>query len=60
MSASAQTANENTPVVELIALLGGAGHSHVPIVDDDGRLVGIVAPRDLIAEFYQGRLAAAA
>lgn len=60
MSAPAQTANENTPVVELIALLGGAGHSHVPIVDDDGRLVGIVAPRDLIAEFYQGRLAAAA
>lgn len=60
MSAPAQTANENTPVVELIALLGGAGHSHVPIVDDDGRLTGIVAPRDLIAEFYQGRLAAAA
>lgn len=59
MTAPAQTATEDTPVVELIALLGGAGHSHVPIVDGDGRLSGIIAPRDLIAELYQGRLAAA-
>lgn len=60
MSAPAQTATESTPVVELIALLGGAGHSHIPIVDEDGRLSGIVTPRDLIAELYHGRLAAPA
>lgn len=58
MTAPAQTATEETPVVELIALLGGAGHSHIPIVDGEGRLTGIVAPRDLIGELYQGRLAA--
>lgn len=58
MSTPAQTAVETTPVVTLIALLGGAGHSHIPIVDEDGRLSGIVTPRDLIAELYQGRLAA--
>lgn len=58
MTAPVSTATDDTPVVELIALLGGAGHSHVPIVDADGRLTGIVAPRDLIAELYQGRLAA--
>lgn len=58
MTTPAQTASENTPVIELIALLGGAGHSHIPIVDADNRLTGIVAPRDLISELYQGRLAA--
>lgn len=58
MSTPAQTAAEDTPVVTLIALLGGAGHSHIPIVDEEGRLSGIVTPRDLIAELYQGRLAA--
>lgn len=58
MSAPAQTAEETTPVVTLIALLGGAGHSHIPVVDEDGRLSGIITPRDLIAELYQGRLAA--
>lgn len=58
MSTPAQTAAEDTLVVTLIALLGGAGHSHIPIVDEEGRLSGIVTPRDLIAELYQGRLAA--
>ncbi|PKO58531.1 MAG: hypothetical protein CVU25_04365 [Betaproteobacteria bacterium HGW-Betaproteobacteria-19] len=60
MSAPAQTATESTPVVDLIALLGGAGHSHIPIVDEDERLSGIVTPRDLIAALYRGRLAAVA
>lgn len=59
MTTPAQTATEDTPVIELIALLGGAGHSHIPIVDNDNRLTGIVAPRDLISELYQGRLTAA-
>lgn len=58
MSMPAQTATESTPVVDLIALLGGVGHSHIPIVDEDGRLSGIVTPRDLIAALYRGRLAA--
>lgn len=57
MSTPAQTAGEMTPVVEVIALLGGAGHSHIPIVDDEGRLIGIITPRDLITALYQGRLA---
>lgn len=59
MTTPAQTATEETPVIALIALLGGAGHSHIPIVDHDNRLTGIIAPRDLINELYQGQLAAA-
>lgn len=59
MTTPAQTATEDTPVIELIALLAGAGHSHIPIIDDDDRLTGIIAPRDLISELYQGQLAAA-
>ncbi|AWI82148.1 MAG: hypothetical protein CVU19_00540 [Betaproteobacteria bacterium HGW-Betaproteobacteria-13] len=60
MSTPVQTAEEVTPLIDVIALLGGAGHSHIPIVDHDGRLSGIVTPRDLITELYRGRLAVTA
>lgn len=57
MTAAVQTAGERTPVAEIVRLLGREGHSHVPIVDPEGRLAGIVAPRDLIGALYQGPLA---
>jgi len=60
MSTPVQTAEELTPLIDVIALLGGAGHSHIPIVDHEGRLSGIVTPRDLITELYRGRLAVTA
>lgn len=59
MSSPAQTATADTHITELVPLLGGGGHSHIPIIDEERRLVGIVAPRDLITALYQRRLSAA-
>jgi CBS domain-containing membrane protein len=36
-------------LVDLIPLFAGSGHHHLPIVDADGRLVGIVTQSDVVA-----------
>jgi len=59
MSKHPQTASADTHVASLVPLLGGRGHSHIPIVDSERRLVGIVTPRDLIVALYRGSLEAA-
>ncbi|MEC5384701.1 HPP family protein [Uliginosibacterium sp. H3] len=59
MSKQPQTASVDTHVASLVPLLGGKGHSHIPIVDGERRLVGIVTPRDLIVALYRGSLDAA-
>jgi CBS domain-containing membrane protein len=59
MSSPAQTAFAATHVASLVPLLGGNGHSHIPIVDTERRLVGIVTPRDLIVALYRGKLESA-
>jgi CBS domain-containing protein len=41
------TARPYQPVLEAVALMTEHGFKHVPIVDDDGRLVGIVSDRDV-------------
>lgn len=41
------TARPYQPVLEAVALMTERGFKHVPIVDDDGRLVGIVSDRDI-------------
>lgn len=56
MSRPAQTASADTHVASLVPLLGDHGHSHIPIVDAERRLVGIVTPRDLIVALYRGSL----
>lgn len=47
------------PVAEVIALFTAGGHSHVPVLDEHGRLVGIVVPRDLVAAFAREHLGTA-
>jgi CBS domain-containing protein len=41
------TARPYQPVLEAVALMTERGFKHVPIVDDDRRLVGIVSDRDI-------------
>lgn len=43
-------------IVELVPLLSDRGLHHIPIVDAERRLVGIVTQSDLIAALYHGRL----
>ncbi|CAN5253004.1 HPP family protein [soil metagenome] len=57
MSAPAITAQEHTPIVELVPLMSDAGRHHVPIVDAHRRLVGMVTQSDLVGALYETSLA---
>lgn len=53
MTLKVVTAEVNTPVSELIKRLSDLGLHHVPIVDAQQRLVGMITQSDLIASMYQ-------
>jgi CBS domain-containing membrane protein len=48
MSAPALTVREDTPVVEVAELLTQKGVNRVPVVDANGRMVGIVSRGDVV------------
>ncbi len=56
MSKPARTAAHDMHIVELVPLLSDQGLHHVPIVDDERRLIGMLTQSDLIAALYRGRL----
>jgi CBS domain-containing membrane protein len=56
MTAPVRTIAATTHIVELVPLLSDAGMHHVPIVDGERRLVGMVTHSDIIAGLYRGRL----
>ena len=41
------------PLVDLIALFASGTHQHLPVLDDDGRLAGVVTQSDLIAGLHR-------
>ena len=41
------------PVADLIALFANGAHAHLPVLDDDGRLAGVVTQSDLIAGLHR-------
>jgi CBS domain-containing membrane protein len=53
MTAPAVTMREDAHIAELVPLMSDRGLHHVPIVDADGKLVGIIAQSDLIAALYR-------
>ena len=57
MMRSVRTASNTMHIVELIPMLTQYGMRHIPIVDAERRLIGIVSNSDLIAGLYRGRLA---
>ena len=57
MSEPAITAHDTAPVIELVPLMSDAGVHHVPIVDAERRLVGMVTQADLVASLYETCLA---
>lgn len=57
MSKDVHTAAASMHIVELLPLLFEYGNSHIPIIDEARRLVGIVTNSDLVAGLYRGRLA---
>ena len=48
MTRDVAVALEDEPVTRLLALFAEAGHHHVPVVDGERRLSGIVTPADLM------------
>jgi CBS domain-containing membrane protein len=54
MTAPVRTVPEEMHIVDLVPLLSDQGLHHVPVVDRDKRLVGMVTQSDLIAALYAG------
>jgi len=51
------TAQEHMHIVELVPLLSEKGLHHIPIVNAEQRLIGMVTQSDLIAALYAGSVA---
>ena len=56
MTAHVHTANEDKHIVDLVPLLSDKGMHHIPIIDGERRLAGIVTQSDLVAALYRARL----
>lgn len=56
MSKPARTAAHDMHIVDLVPMLSDQGLHHVPVVDDESRLIGILTQSDLISALYRGRL----
>jgi CBS domain-containing membrane protein len=44
-----RVASADRPISELVPLFADTGHHHIPIIDADKRLVGIITQSDLVA-----------
>ena len=61
MTAPAVTARAETPAADVVAAMASTGLHHLPVVDADNRLVGVVSQTDLVAALLaDGHKAAAA
>jgi len=56
MAAPVYTAKETMHIVQLVPLLSERGLHHIPVVDGERRLVGMVTQSDLIAALYAGSI----
>ena len=56
MTTPVHTARGDLHIVELVPLLSDAGMHHIPIIDTERRLAGIVTQSDLVAALYRARL----
>ncbi|MBK9252888.1 MAG: HPP family protein [Proteobacteria bacterium] len=52
MTRKVRVASADRPIVDLLPLLSDGGHHHVPIIDGEGRLAGIITQTDLIRTLY--------
>ncbi len=53
MSSPVTTVGVDTPVSELVGLMADRGLRHLPVVDDAGRLAGIVTRAELVAVLHR-------
>ena len=53
MTRRVQVANLTKHAIELVPLFTKAGHRHIPVIDHENRLVGIITPSDLMRALYR-------
>lgn len=53
MTRQVRVAGRQRYLVDLVPLFGGSGHHHIPIIGDDGRLVGIITQSDMVAALFE-------
>lgn len=56
MNKNVRTAAHDLPVVDLVPLMSDAGLHSIPVLDDGGRLVGMLSQSDMIATLYEKNL----
>lgn len=56
MTRTVRTVTDSVPITELVDLITDHGHRHVPVINDERRLVGIVTNSDLVAGLYRARI----
>ncbi len=52
MTAPAITVNENQHILDLFPIFYEKGVHHLPVLDDNGKLVGMVTPKDLLIALH--------
>lgn len=57
MTAKVKAVSEDTPIVELVPLMSDAGLHHVPVVNAQRKLVGMITQTDFVAALYETSLA---
>jgi CBS domain-containing membrane protein len=58
MQRNVPTVREDTHIVELVPLMVDTGRRHIPVVDEKGKLSGIISQSDLVAALYSRGMAA--
>ena len=53
MTRRVQVTNLTKHAIELVPLFSKAGHRHIPVIDHENRLVGIITQSDLIRALYR-------
>ncbi|MDB5861275.1 MAG: putative rane protein, partial [Ramlibacter sp.] len=53
MTRQVRVASADRPLADLIPAFSEGGHHHVPIIDAEGRLVGIITMSDLVRALYR-------
>lgn len=46
--------DRDTPLAQVIRLLEQSGHASLPVVDEEGRVVGVISERDIIRALLPG------
>lgn len=53
MSRQVRVTSQDKPVADLLPLFTDAGHHHIPVIDADKRIVGIITQSDFVRALYQ-------